>query len=441
MRIALAAGLLFLAPGAFAEKIAVLNFTGPDAASVRAQVTDALCGQATCVEPKKVSKGPKPDWAKAKKEKIEFFVTGTVKGKGAKRTLELQVLNKAGPAKLKKSVPLAKLDSLVTQVKDVMGLESAAPAPEPEKKVEPAPEPEKQPEAEAPKEEGRKRKQPTEAPPPPKEEERAAEEKPAEAGTEEAAPEQPASGEFKPPAIEFEVGADLFSRSFSYNNVSTNNLRSYSASFIFAPEFRAEVYPLAFFSKGIISGLGVDGAVAFSLGLKSRRTGTDTTWPTNIVHYDFNLRFRLRPVSSIDAAVIPFVGYGNQGFSVGTGSDGSTLDGLPSVSYSSVRAGLAGELPFSSSGFMVFAKFAALIVLSSGEIISPAFFPKGSNFGIEGQVGAGYRLPFFNKLQVRVAFDFTRYGLGFASSPTDTYQAQSAADLYLGGNLALRLIF
>jgi len=441
MRNALAAVLLLMAPGAFAEKLAVLNFSGPDGLVVRTQLSDALCKAHTCVDPKKVSKGSKPDFAKAKKEKVDFLVTGAVKKKGAKRSVELQIHVKAGPPKAKKSFPLnasgelegKALDNATGWLTKTMGLGEAEAEPEAKKEPEGPPEEKKEPEPEKkeePEPEKKKVKEPEAPPPPPKEEERKPEEE---------QPPAPEEGEEKSsnPIFELEAGGDLFSRNFSYNNVSTMNLRSYSASFIFAPELRLEFYPLALATNGFIAGLGIDGSFAYAVGLKSRRSGTEETWSTTLLHYDFDLRFRIKPVSNVDAAVIPFVGYGNRSFSVGLGTMNDTLDGLPGVSYSSVRAGLAGELPFGR--FMVFAKFAALIVLSSGQIISSEYFPKGSNFGIEGQVGAGFRI--FGPLQVRVAFDFTRYGLGFQSSATDTYQAQGAVDTYIGGNLALRVIF
>ncbi len=391
------------------------------------------------MQPGTVAKGPKPDWSKVKKQKVDFVITGAVKGKGAKRTLDLQVLTKPGAPKLKKAIPFSTadlgpraLETALDALNKAMGLSGgAAASPPPEAKKEPEPEPEakKEPEAEAapPKREPEARKEPTPPPPAPAEEARETPE--------------PSETAIRPkaPIVEIEAGLDVFSRSFSYNQVSTLNLRSYSASFILAPAFRAEFYPLALVTQGAAAGIGIDGEGAVSVGLKSRRSGTDTTWPTSIVMYDFSVRYRIRPISTSDAAIIPFVGYAARSFSVGVGSDGSTLDGLPGVAYTAIRPGLAAELPFSSSGFSVFAKFAVQIVLSSGPIIGSTYFTKGSNLGLDWQIGAGFRI--IGPLQIRVAFDFARYGLGFTTAATDTYQAAGAVDLYLGGNVALRLIF
>jgi len=447
MRKLLGGLLLLLTPAAAsAEKLCVAPFAGPGAAAVRGQIADNLCTTNACVDPKKATKAGKPDFAKGKKEKVDFFVDGTIKKKGGKHTLELQVLTRAGPPKFKKTftytglvLPDKTLEAALAALNKAMGLEEAPAKEEPkkeeEKKEEAPPPEEKKEEAPPPEEPKKKRKEPEEPPPPPKEEDRKAETPP---DDDSAPPRKPV----KPHFVAIEAGVELFSRSFSYNAPETNNLRSYSASLIVAPVVKAEFYPLAIFSKGIASGIGVDGTFALAVGLKSRRSGTDVTWPTNLQHFDVSLRFRLMPFDGVAAEIIPFVGYAVRTFSVGIGTDMSTLDGLPNVAYAGIRPGLAGELPFSNSGFSIFAKFAVIVVLSSGQIISSAdtgFFKRGSNLGIEGQLGAGYRI--FGPLSIRLAFDFTRYGLSFAPEPADTYRAGGAVDTYLGGTMTIRLTF
>ena len=98
---------LLAAPSAFAQRIAIVPFTGPGASGVRNQVVSALCDQAECVAEKKVTGATgKPDWKKAKKEKVKFLVVGKVTSKGKKKSVELQVEAKAGAPKFKKSWPL-----------------------------------------------------------------------------------------------------------------------------------------------------------------------------------------------------------------------------------------------------------------------------------------------------------------------------------------------
>ncbi|MBM4777919.1 MAG: hypothetical protein GQE15_09470 [Archangiaceae bacterium] len=99
MRALLWVALLAAAP-AFAQRIGVVPFSGPNAATVRNQLVTAICDTADCVNTGKVTTGNKPDWKKAKKEALQFFVTGTVAKKGKASSLTLEVLSKPGPAKM-----------------------------------------------------------------------------------------------------------------------------------------------------------------------------------------------------------------------------------------------------------------------------------------------------------------------------------------------------
>ncbi len=423
-----------LAEPAFATSIAIGPFTGPSASSVRSQVVSALCEAAECVSEKKVFKGAKPDWKKAKKEKVEYVVTGKVAAKGKKKTVTVEVLRAGGKVKLKKVLPVeggAIVDSALSNATeamlDAMGATPKSPKPPPEEKKPPPEETKPPPEETKPPPEETK-PPPEETKPPPEEEKHE---------------EEPVHHHYgpKPPVFAAQLTLDIISRSFSYSNVKTANLRSYSAGFILAPDPHIEVYPLALLSDGFISGLGLEFGYQIALGLKSKRTGSDVTYPTSMSRLDVGLRFRFRPIDGADAGVTPFVGYRIQSFSVGKGSDGSSLDGLPGVNYAAVRAGIAGDVPFGDSGVLAFADFAVLPVLSTGQIVSPAYFSKGSALGIDAQIGLGFKLPPVPSLQIRAAFDFARYGLSFKSAATDTYQADGAADLYLGGEVGVRFTY
>lgn len=435
--------LTLAATEAAAQKIAVVPFVGPGAASARNVLISSLCAdEVECVPANKVAAGAKPDWKKAKAQKVSFFVTGKVVKKKGKGTLELQVLNKPGKPKLKSTFPLdangelseKTLNQAVADISRAMGVKPKPveeKAPEPVAEATPAPVEEKAPPPveEKPAPVAKK----TAPPPPPPEPERQSSDR-------EDQEEEPATKvKAKNPFIAVEAGAFLGNRSFSYTQAETSNVRSYNAPFMVAPAFRLEFYPIALLNQGWASGLGIEGGYRFAVGLKSRRAQDDLTYPTSASQLDVGLRFRIRPVASSSAAVIPFVGYRLQTFNVGAASDGSTIDGLPGIAYSALRPGLAGELPFGDSPFMVFAKFAVLVVFSSGQIISPDYFTGGSTFGLEGALGLDVRI--IGPLHVRAAFDFLRYGLSFKTSPTDKYIAAGAADLYIGGTAALRLVF
>jgi hypothetical protein len=445
--------LLFTVP-AYAERIAIANFAGPGADVVRNQVTQALCEDADCVNANKVMKGAKPDWKKAKKERVAFIVTGKVVAKGKKRTLEVQVLSKPGAPKLKKSYPLdgntlAKktLASATTALTQAMGGGGKS-KPEPVAEATPErEEPKPSREEPAPAVDTGRNSEPvaaheTEPPPPPV---RAAEPE-VPAVVDEPAPSKKKG---KHPIISIQVGVDGFNRSLTYAQVTTPNLRTYSASLAFAPGAAVELFPLAAVTQGALAGLGIDASYAMVVGLSSRRLvpaegcmpapcPAAVTYPTSSSKLDVAVKFRIRLGDSFGLA--PHVGFRTHSFGIGKGSDGSTIDGLPSTAYSAIKAGLGldaslGEL------LVVFAHFSYLQVLSSGQIISAAYFNSGSAMGLEGGAGVGVKLPFLTALQVRAAFNFTRYGLSFRPVAADIYQATGATDQYMGANVGLRYTY
>jgi hypothetical protein len=445
MRFALPCAIaLLFAPHAFAQKIAILTFDGPGANAVRNQVVAELCDRAECVTQTKVTTKGKVDWKKVKKEKVKYVVDAKVVTRGKKKTIELMVFAKAGAGKKKVwNLDDGELnDRNLKAAGDVLGSMMGLPAKEaPEEKKppaeeKPAPEEKKPPAEEKPAPEEKKppadEKKVTAPPPPPKEEEEPKEEE---------APVEP-KVRARRPVVAIEVGLDLSSKSFSYSQVVTPNLRSYRAPFIVGPDLKAELYPLALVMQdGVLAGLGAEVGYFLAVGLKSRRNGTDVSYATSISRLDVAVKFQIRPSSKSEAHVAPFIGFRSHSFSVAPGSDMSVLDGLPAISYSALKFGIAGELPFGDTGLLVFGRFAVLPVLSASEIIGTKYFPNGSALGIDGGLGLGFKLPFLTMLQLRLAFDFARYGLTFRSAATDMYVAEGAVDQYLGGSFAVRFTY
>src|SRR5437762_6139064 len=139
MRKALGACLALLASSALgADKLAVADFKGPNGDAVRRQIVNGVCEAITCVAEDKATREGKPDWKKAKKNHVDFIITGSVKAHGGKHTLELQLFknNKriidtevsfAG-----KVVPATQLNGAVNDLREAMGL--SVPNAEPEAK-------------------------------------------------------------------------------------------------------------------------------------------------------------------------------------------------------------------------------------------------------------------------------------------------------------------
>ncbi|MCU0697268.1 MAG: hypothetical protein MUC96_12140 [Myxococcaceae bacterium] len=426
MRALLCVALVAAAP-ALAQRIGVAPFTGPNAATVRNQLVTAICDTADCVNSAKVTTANKPDWKKAKKEAVQFFVTGAVAKKGKALSLTLEVSNKPGAPKLRKSFPLGAdglaaktLQQAIDALKGAFGGAASTVEPEdttPPVKAEPGPA-EPRPAAVT---------SPTTPPPAP----------PGPAA--EATPAPAPNGPRRIPFIAGELGIDLLNRSFSYVQPVTN-LRRYGLPLFPMASAKLEFYPLALSRQDVLGGLGLELSVGFAPWLRSRReSAMDDVYPTSTLRFDGGLAWRIMPSQSLNLAIIPLVGVRYHTFTVAPNAAGTRLDLLPNLAYVGLKAGLGFELGLVNDLLTLFGRFAVVPVFSSGEIISPAFFQRGSNLGLDGQFGVGVRL--LGPVQLRAAFDFTRYGLTFQTEATDAFVAQGAVDQYLGGTVALRFAY
>jgi hypothetical protein len=428
MRALLCVALVAAAP-AFAQRIGIVTFTGPNAATVRNQLVTAVCDTADCVNSAKVTTGNKPDWKKAKKEAVQFFVTGAIAKKGKALTLTLEVLAKPGAPKLKKAFPLGAdglaaktLQQAMEALKGAFGqADTRAEPTETTPAVKPEPTPvESKPTPAA-----------TTTPPPPP--------KPDPAPSDEPPPAPTAAGARRIPFIAVELGADLLNRSFSYVQPVTN-LRRYGLTLFPMAAAKVEFYPFALGRQDVLGGLGLEASVGFAPWLRSRReSAMDEVYPTSTLRLDAGLSWRIMPVKTLNFSLIPLVGIRYHTFTVGPNAMGTRLDLLPNLAYLGLKAGLGFELGLAEDAIVLFGRFTVVPVFSSGEVISAAFFPRGSNLGLDGQFGIGVRL--FGPLQLRAAFDFTRYGLTFRTEATDAFVAQGAVDQYLGGTVALRFAY
>lgn len=428
--------VVLCATSAVAQRVSFPSFTGPSAAGVRNQIVGAVCDTADCVPATKTTTGNKPDWKKAKKESVQFFVSGAVTKRGKALSLDLFVYNKAGAPKAKKNFPLDKNGALSPKsLQGAMDLLTGAfgsrSAPTPEPKEDPVTTP---PVKENPKSTPRN----TEPPPPTRTEKP----KPAPEPEPEARGETEPSekkGKYKPPFLVIDLGLEVLNRKLEYSQVATSNLRRYDLNVYPQAAVGAEFYPLALVRDDLLSGLGVEFGVAFAPWLQSRLASITDSFPTSTMRIDAGLRFNIVPIKSFPLAITPYVGVRTQSFVVSPLADGRRIDGLPNIAFVGLRAGLAIDLPVVPKWLNIFGRFGIVPVFSSGEIISPAFFPNGSAFGLEANAGVGVHI--VPVLQVRASFEFARYGLTFNAQPTDTYVAAGASDTYLGGKIGLRLSF
>ncbi|MEW5739436.1 MAG: hypothetical protein AB1938_10945, partial [Myxococcota bacterium] len=122
---------------ALAERISFTDFSGPGAAGVRNQLVTAVCDTADCIAPSKTTTRGKPDWKKAKKAQVQFIITGAVAKKA--RSVELQIFDKQGAPRARKSWPLEKngtlsaknLQAAIDLMRSTFGTSEVTPAPPP----------------------------------------------------------------------------------------------------------------------------------------------------------------------------------------------------------------------------------------------------------------------------------------------------------------------
>ncbi len=449
---AIALASLLAAPSALAgARISVLPFKGTKANSSRAQIYFPLCEKAECVAVDKASSKGRPDLAKARKNRIDGLLVGTVVKAKKKLTLELKLVGPRGESLLKKSYALLPNGKLAPKqvsqaISGVLGAagggageEESAPAAVAERESAPADEaPSRATEAVAAAEPAAEEPAPSEVPETrSRRRERATEEESTSASEVSTHVESRTDKSFRESFVSVQVGSELFTPSLRFAGVTTTNLRNYSSPLVVAPRFRLEAYPLGLFMKGIVTGVGVEADYLFSVASRTKRPNDGVIFGTRNSQLDIAARFRIAPIKGSHFSVTPFAGFRMQDFAVGAGSDGSKLDGLPNISYRSLRAGLDLNVPLLDV-LSLSAAGAYLKPLSTGEI-GKDFFPGTVANGFE--VGGGVNYAIGAGFDARALVHFQRHTLKFKVTEGATYSATDLVDQQFGGTVALRYTY
>jgi len=453
-----------------APKITIAPITGDKRSQVQSQISAALCRTYTCVPSSRVFSKKKPDWNKIKSAQVSGLLVGGVgKAKSGKgKEVQLSWLSKQGKPDQSWAFPLTNAgkltsSSLQTLSKDVGALSSgggeagvgavgaiaagssaAAPGADTLASTPPTTGPGAAAGAaalaagSAPAEPLPLPVSPT--PPPPTGEKTLADTPVAvDAGANQGVDLPQHQWRFA-----VELGADFLNRNLSYGNQGAGStLRPYSASLFFAPHARLELFPIAFFSDGLFSGIGLFGDYAMSVGLKSKFTsGTDTFEKgTSYTRWQAGLEWRLRFWKDSDFAIVPFGAYAKQKFVTDGDPTGSGFSGLPQFDLSGIKFGLRLDIPVTSGfwilvgGDYVLWNTKNLAVQDSSGVNSTSYTGKAN--AIEAELGVAFQI--VGPLSVRV--------LGMYSSTSFTFDdnqpgaAGSATDRYLGGRAMLRLQF
>lgn len=429
-------------------RVVVMPFTGAKAKVARDQLSTSLCAEHTCLPAKRISKGTRPDYAKARKDDVNLVITARVSGPAKKRVLAVQVFDAKGKRVYRENYELAKNGRLTDAAleKATGRLNAAAarfspeePAQPPAKleqtspavveaptpvreepaRVEPKPEPTRQqPRAEAPRQPVVER---TERPQP----------------REEAAPRETGPGGAKRPMLVLELGGDFIRRDYAYSDLRVPNLRSYQTQpVMFAPRARVELYPLARMSDGLLGGLGLEADYLMAVALESTDEN-DRAYPTTANRLDAGVRLNFHPLGPGRLMVAPILGYRMSNFEVGAASDGERLSGLPTLSYRAARAGAVAEYSFGMVTPFLRAEYVHL--LSLGELGEAPYFADNSGRAFEASAGVGVRV--HRLLEVRAGGHYTQYSLSFTPASGGTYSASGATDNYFGGTLAARFSY
>jgi hypothetical protein len=452
-----------------ATKITIAPITGDKKSQVGSQISGALCRTYTCVPSSRVFTKKKPDWNKMKSAQVSgLLVGGVAKSKSGKgKEVQLSWLDKPGKAAQSWSFPLSNAgkitsSSLQTLSADVGNLTSGGgvagvgavgalaggSAADTLATTPPTTGPASTATAAGALAAGAAMSAPSEPlplpvtpTPPPASGEKTLADTPV-------AVDAGANQGFEPPRHQWrfavELGADLLNRNLSYGNVPAGSiLRPYSLSLFVAPHARLELFPIAFFSDGFFSGIGLFGDYSMSLGLKSEFQDISNSFEkgTTYNRWQAGVEWRMRFWHDSDFAIVPFFGYGKQKFVTDGDPAGSGFAGLPQFDLSGIKFGLRLDIPVSSGfwiivgGDYVMWSTKTLAVQDDTGVNSTKF--TGSAKAIEAELG----------FHIQIAGPFAVRVFGTYSSTSFTFdegQAQaagSATDRYLGGRVMLRLTF
>jgi hypothetical protein len=237
--------------------------------------------------------------------------------------------------------------------------------------------------------------------------------------------------------VDVSAGLQLYSRSFEYNDDLFGALRPYALNL--GPELGARLrwYPGAHFTDGVAAHIGVEVQGARSFAISSASQGNDSSFPTHSRRYGAGLRGRI-PLGDHQLAVA--AGWHRHVFRIDASSPAGPLGGetnqpgVPSVDYRFIRLGADARFAL-GAGVTTFFGAAFRVMTGLGELATDAWFPRADGRGMDAHAGFGYEL--VDSLEVRLAFEMSRYWFTMNPEPGDTNVAGGAVDQYLGGSLNL----
>jgi len=434
----LAALVLVLAATPAAARVAVLPLSGPRNHTLERQLSSSICARLGCVPASQVMTGKKVDWDKVRRAKLEGVVVGGLSKATRPQVLEVSFVTPQAQRAWRERFTIVNgriSSATLAQIRD--GIVAAARAPPPAAPPGTAPAPSPAPQAAAPAAAaaaappaGEIRPPPPGeiAPPPP------GEIAPPPAGTDIAPPSAGAAAEAggpaKPDLFELEIAAQLLHRSWTYSYDPGSALRTYTLGLFTEPRARLGLYPLRS-AEGLLAsaGLELSGAVALGTVL----AGSDPAapkFPLSLWWMDLGLRARMRLGSW---TLGPGAGFRLSHQSVNPNSQGTQLDGIPTVDAKAVRLGLEAGGPIAGA-FGLTVEFNYLLVLSTG--LDASFPGSGGGPAFEGRLGVTWQASRMLRLFLSGTFSQETYTLVPGGGSTSPLEARAAV---FGGELGFRL--
>jgi hypothetical protein len=233
------------------------------------------------------------------------------------------------------------------------------------------------------------------------------------------------------PTVVLGLNAGFVRRTLAYSDDLYGRLRAPSVN-AWVYRLQAAVYPFARPVKnriGLIAGYESE----FSGVVRDANAGTDFGVTFSELYGGLKLR---QPLGKHELAFEGTVGSMQAGL-----DDPDGRSGVPEFSYTSLRAALDVGLQFGGLGLRGALGY-RLPIGGYGQASEADWFPRMEGYGMEGTVGASYRI------SKEVAFDisgsFRRFLLQMNSQPSDAVEGVSevaggAVDLYLGGYFGLNI--
>jgi hypothetical protein len=237
------------------------------------------------------------------------------------------------------------------------------------------------------------------------------------------------------PALRMGLGFRGFGRSLSWAGDPEQALARYALAFAPAVALNATWYPAAHFTSGIVSNIGLSFVGDVGVGISSKQ---DTSrYGTRADRFRISGAFR-QPFGSV-FSLEAVAGVALQRYSIDpvAANDGTPRPNIPSVSYVGPRAGVGVRLA-KLGPIEVDAMGGFVILTSTGELGTEAYFRRAGGFGVDA--GAGVALQLLDNLQLRASLDWTRYFLSLRPEEGARFVAPSASDQYVGGSVALQWV-